>query len=152
MPAQHVVHLTPDERAQLGDLLRCDATPGFTQCRARILLHADRGVTGPCRTDVEVAAATLVEPRTVARVRAQFAAEGLAATLARRPRGDRRPCKLDGAAEAQLGAVARTEAPEGRERWTLRLLARRLVELEIVDGISPETVRQALKKTSSSRG
>jgi hypothetical protein len=151
MPAQHVVHLTPDERAQLGALLRCDATSGFTQCRARILLHADRGVSGPCRTDEEVAAATFVEARTVARVRAQFATDGLAATLARRPRGDRRPRKLDGAAEAPLVAVACTEAPEGRDRWTLRLLAQRLVELEIVDGISPETVRQALKKTNSNR-
>jgi hypothetical protein len=152
MPAQHVIRLTPDERAQLGDLLRQDDPTGFAQRRARILLHADRGVTGPCRTDEEVAAATLVEPRTVARVRAQFAAEGLAATLARHPRGDRRPRKLAGAAEAQLAALACTEAPDGRDRWTLRLLARRLVELEVVDGISPETVRQALKKTSSSRG
>jgi hypothetical protein len=151
MNAQHVVALTPQQRAELGTLLRRE-DDSFAQRRARILLHADTGVPGQRLTDVEIAAAVAVEPRTVARVRAQFAREGLAATLARRPRADRRPRRLDGAAEAQLLAVACTAAPGGRPRWTLRLLARRLVELEIVDGISPETVRQTLKKTTSNRG
>jgi hypothetical protein len=152
MTTHHVVRLTPAERAEVGVLLRREGASTFAQRRARILLHADRGVTGPRLTDVEVAAAVAVEPRTVARVRAQFATEGLAATLGRRPRADRRPRKLEGADEARLVAVACSDPPAGRARWTLRLLAARLVELEVVDGISPETVRQTLKKTRSSRG
>ncbi len=148
MNKQHFVRLTSDERAELGGLIRREGGSTFAQCRARILLHADTGVSGPRLTDVEIAAAVGVEPRSVARVRAQYVAEGLAATLKRRPRADRRPRKLEGAAEAQLVAIACTKAPAGRDRWSLRLLAERLVELDVVDGISPETVRQALKKTS----
>jgi len=149
---QHRVCLSPAERREIGGLIRRDGAGALTQRRARILLHADAGVAGPRLPDVEVAAAVGVEPRTVARVRAQYAAEGVAATLARRPRGDRRPRKLDGDNEARLVALACTEPPPGHARWSLRLLADRLVELEVVDGIAPETVRQALKKTNSSRG
>jgi transposase len=152
MNAQHVVRLTPEERSELGGLLRRDAAGTFAHRRARILLHADTGVSGPRLTDREIAAAVAVEPRTVGRVRAQFAAEGLAATLRRHARGDRRPRKLDGADEARLVAIACTTPPGGQKRWTLRMLAKRLVELEIVAGISPETVRQTLKKTTSNRG
>jgi len=152
MSQQHVVRLSPAERAEVGGLIRRAGANAFGQRRARILLHADRGVHGPCLSDVEVAAAVEVEPRTVARVRDQYATEGLTATLARRPRRDRRPRKLDGPTEAQLVALACTDPPAGHARWSLRLLAGRLVELEVVDGISPETVRQALKKTNSSRG
>lgn len=152
MNKQHRVWLSPAERTEVGGLIRRDGASALTQRRARILLHADAGITGPRWTDTEIGAAVGVEPRTVARVRAQYAREGLAATLARRPRGDRRPRKLDGAAEARLVALACTDPPAGHARWTLRLLAERLIELEVVDGIAPETVRQALKKTNSSRG
>jgi transposase len=116
-----------------------------------MLLLADSGLTGPRLTDREIAAAVGVEPRTVARVRTQFAREGLAATLTRRPRFDRRPRKLDGTKEAQLIALTRDDPPPGHARWSLRLLSQRLVELEVVDHIAPETVRQTLKKTCSSR-
>jgi transposase len=148
MNKQHYVHLTAAERAELSRLLRREHESTFAQTHARILLHADVAPSGPHRSDVEIAAAVGVEVRTVARVRSQFAREGLAATLARRPRFDRRPRKLAGADEARLVAVACSEPPPGHARWSLRLLSARLVELDVVDHIAPETVRQTLKKTS----
>lgn len=152
MSQQHVVCLGPAERAEVGGLIRRAGASTCGQRRARILLRADRGVAGPRLTEAEVAAAVGVEPRTVARVRARYATHGLAATLARRPRRDRRPPKPAGAQAAQPVALACTDPPAGHARRSLRLLAGRLVELEVVDGISPETVRRALKKTSSGRG
>jgi hypothetical protein len=149
---QHIVRLTPAERFQLGSLIAHEGASTFTQRRARILLHADVGQTAKRMTDVEIGGAAAVEARTVARVRKQFAQEGLAATLARRQRGDRRPRKLEGEAEARLIVLACADPPAGHTRWTVRLLAQRLIELEIVPSISPETVRTALKKTDSSRG
>jgi transposase len=152
MYKQHYVRLTTAERTEVTALIRREGASTFGQTRARILLHADAGLAGPRLTDREIAAAVGVEPRTVARVRAQYAREGLTATLHRRPRFDRRPRKLDGAAGAHLVALACSEPPPGHARWTVRLLSSRLVELEVVDHVAPETVRKALKKTSSSRG
>jgi hypothetical protein len=149
---QHVVRLTPTERADLRALLATGATPARTQSHARILLKADAGVGGPRWRDARVAEAVEVSTRTVARVRARFAQGGLPAALGRKPPDRVYRRKLDGAQEARLVAVACTEPPAGRARWSLRLLSKRLVELEIVDGISPETVRATLKKTRSSRG
>ena len=88
---------------------------------------------------------------TVERVRRRWAGEGLDGALHRRPTGPR-PRRLDGAGEARLVALACSAPPAGRERWTLRLLANRLVALEVVDGIAPNTVRAVLKKTRSSPG
>jgi transposase len=152
MNTQHYVRLTAAERAELGALIRREHASTFAQTHARILLLADSGQTGPRLTDREIAAAIGVEVRTVARVRSQFARDGLAAALQRRPRGDRRPRKLEGAQEAQLIALACSDPPPGHARWSLRLLSQRLVELEVVDGIAPETVRQALKKTTLNHG
>lgn len=149
---QHIVHLTVTERAALHQLIATGHTAAHTQNRARILLKADAGVAGPRWTDAAIAAALETSSRTVARVRAQFASAGLAATLQRQPRSATTPHKLDAAAEAQLVAIACSQPPPGRARWTLRLLSARLVELRIVASIAPETVRQTLKKTSSSRG
>jgi hypothetical protein len=149
---QHVVRLTAAERAELRALLAAGSTPARTQTHARILLKADAATGGPRWTDVRVAEAVEVSARTVARVRARFATQGMAAALGRK-RPDRvYRRKLDSAQEARLVAIACTEPPAGRARWSLRLLSHRLVALEVVDGISPETVRQSLKKTSSSRG
>jgi hypothetical protein len=148
MSKQHVVRLTAAEREDLTGLLRRDDPGGFTLRRARILLHADVGDGRPYQTDLAVATATAVDPRTVARVRAQFAAEGLAATLVRRPSARVPARRLDSAAEARVVQLACSAPPPGHARWSLRLLADRIVALEIVDGISPETVRQTLKKTT----
>jgi len=148
MNAQHIVRLRAEERAELAQLLRRDDPSGFTHRRARMLLHADADGPGPFRTDRAIGAALAVSSRTVARVRAQFCAEGLAATLTRHPRPAAKPRRLDEDGERRLAALACSTPPEGHARWTLRLLANRAVELEIVPGISPETVRQTLKKTS----
>lgn len=145
---QHVVRLTPDERFWLGRLIRRKSTTSHEQRRARVLLLCDVGHTSKRMTDVEVAAVAEIAARSVARIRAQYAEVGLEATVRRRKRVDVRPRKLAGEAEARLITLCTSEPPEGHARWTLKLLANRLVELEIVDGVSPETVRTALKKTA----
>ena len=103
-------------------------------------------------TDEEIARSLQIASATVERVRRRCVEEGIEAALGRREQQSRRPKKLDGAAEAHLIALACGEPPEGRARWTLRLLADRLVECEIVDRIHPETVRKTLKKTRSGPG
>ena len=114
--------------------------------RARILLKADLG--GDAWSDTEIADAFEVGVSTIHRLRQRLVEEGLEAALSRRPMSSKRARKLDGAQEARLIALACGSAPEGRARWTLRLLADKLVELEVVDSIATETVRQVLKKTN----
>jgi transposase len=122
------------------------------RCRAQILLKADAGPMDSGLTDVEIAQALGVGVSTVHRTRQQYLEEGLEQALARKATGMHRLRKLDGEKEARLVAVACGPAPRGRVRWTLRLLASKLVELEIVDTISKNTVGRTLKKTSSSPG
>ena len=119
---------------------------------ARILLKADAGEDGPAWDDGAIAEGVDAGRATVERVRKEFVEEGLEAALERRkPRRQYRR-KLDGDGEAHLIALACGQAPDGRSRWTLRLLADRMVTLEEVDHLSYETVRQVLKKTSLSLG
>jgi transposase len=148
---QHVVRLLPAERTLLGDLIAAGTAPARALAHARVLLKADQGPDGPAWPAAQIADALEVGVRTVERVRRRWAAGGLDDALHRRPTGPR-PRKLDGAQEARLVALACSEPPAGRERWTLRLLAERLVEAEVVAGIAPNTVRTVLKKTSLSRG
>ncbi len=151
MVTSYRIELTDDQRAQLRGLVGTGVAPARMLTRARLLLKADHGEGGPGWSDAAIAGALDINPSTVLRVRRQFVAEGLAATLERK-RPDRvYPRSLDGDAEAHLIAVACGTPPDGRERWTLRLLADELVRREIVPAISYETVRQTLKKTSSSR-
>jgi transposase len=121
--------------------------------RARILLKADASSAGPAWTDERIAEAIETSITTVERLRQRFVEQGLEAALSRKPQ-DRpsRQRKLDGRGEARLIALACSTPPHGRAAWTLRLLADKLVTLEIVDTIAEETVRQVLKKTNSSRG
>jgi len=120
--------------------------------RARILLKADHGEGGAGWSDAAIAGALDVHPATVLRVRRQFVSDGLSATLERK-RPDRvYERRLDGSQEAHLVALVCSAPPDGQMRWTLRLLAAELVQLEVVAAISYETVRQTLKKTISSRG
>jgi len=142
------VVLTAEQRAELRGLIGTGAAPARMLTRARILLKADHGEGGPGWADAAIAGALEVPPGTVQRVRRQFVAEGLAATLARK-RPDRVYARaLDGRQEAHLIAVACATPPDGQARWSLRLLADELVRLEVVDAVSYETVRRTLKKTS----
>lgn len=146
-----VVRLTADQRRALERLVHTGAPPSLTTRRARILLKAD--ADGPdAWTDERIAAALDTTRMTVMRVRQQFAAEGLDATLHRKRPTGRQYRKLDGGQEAQLVALACSPAPDGRARWTMALLADKLVEMRVVDGIDPATVWRTLKKTTSSRG
>ncbi len=152
MSQQHLGRLTAEERAERRRLISAGAAPARQLARARVLLKADRAGAGPALSDRAVAAAVEVSPRTVARVRAQFATGGLAAALARQRPRRVYARKLDGAGEARLIALACATPPEGFARWSLRLLANGLVEAEVVTGIAPNTVRAVLKKTCSSPG
>jgi transposase len=147
MPAaKYIVDLTADERETLLQLIRRGKPAARKVTRARILLKADEGLT-----DSQIAGALHVGTATVGRVRQRFVEEGLDSALREKPRrGQRR--KLTGKQEAHLIAVACSKAPEGHARWTLRLLAARVVELGFAEAISRETVRQMLKKATSSRG
>lgn len=145
---RYVVTLTAEERWALQALIAAGKASARKLTHARILLKADRDPEGPGWNDEEITEGLEVGHATVERVRQQFVEEGLEAALDRRkPRRDYRR-KLDGDAEAHLIALACGEAPEGRARWTLRLLGERMVVLEYVDTISRETVRRTLKKTS----
>jgi transposase len=149
MPAKRYrVELTPDERRGLNKLVSAGKRSARTLTRARILLKADQAAGGPAWDDGRVAEALGCGRRTVERVRQRLVEEGLDAALTHRPqcRPSRQPV-LDGAAEARLIALACSEPPDGRAGWTLRLLADRLVELEVVEAVSYETVRRVLKKT-----
>jgi len=143
-----IVTLTAEERRALQALTAAGKASARKLTHARILLKADCGREGPGWNDEEMTEGLEVGHATVERVRQQFVEEGLEAALNRRkPRREYRR-KLDGDAEAHRIGLACSEAPEGRARWTLRLLADRMVVLEYVDTVSHETVRQTLKKTS----
>jgi transposase len=150
---KYKVTLTPDERNSLQVLITAGKAAALKLTRARILLKADAAPGGPGWTDVRIAEALEVDVTTVERLRERFVEQGLEAALDRKKQDQpSRQRTLDGQAEARLIALACSQPPQGRVRWTLRLLADRLVELEIVDTVSMETVRRTLKKTSSSRG
>jgi transposase len=147
MPAKrYIVDLTSEERAQLEALLKRGKVGARVSARARILLHAAEGTT-----DAAIAAAVRVGEATVERTRQKFVEGGLDWALRERPRpGGVR--KLEGKQEAFLVATACSTPPDGQQRWTLQLLADRLVAVGLVDSISDETMRRTLQKTSSSPG
>ena len=145
------IHLSDDQRQTLHRYRHAGTHPARLVVRARILLKADAG--GPdAWTDEEIAEHLETSRMTVQRVRQQFAREGLDATLHRKKPTGRQYRKLDGKQEAQLVALACSPAPDGQARWTMVLLADRLVEMAVVDSIDPATVWRTLKKTTSSRG
>ena len=144
---KYVVRLEQGEREELESLIKRGKVAAEKRRRAQILLKADAGAEGSGFTDQEVAGALDVGIATVHRVRQAYVEESLQGALSRKPAVRHRPRKLDGDGEARLVAVACGPAPEGRARWTLRLLADKLVELEVVDTINKETVRRTLKKT-----
>lgn len=150
---KYKVTLTAEERNSLQGLIVAKKTAAKKVIHARILLKADAGPDGPSWIDARIAEALEVDVSTVERIRQRFVEEGLEAALDRKKQD--RPSRqrtLDGKAEARLIALACSEPPAGRVRWTLRLLADKLVELEIVEAVSTETIRRTLKKTNSSPG
>jgi Homeodomain-like domain len=146
---KYLITLTADERAWLTGLVSAGKRSALTITRARILLKADQAPGGPAWDDARIAQALDCGVRTVERVRQRFVERGPEAALGRKPQD--RPSRertLDGAAEARLIALACSPPPDGRARWTLQLLAGRLVELAVVEAVCDETVRRTLKKTN----
>ena len=149
MAPKYTVNLSADERVSLQQLLRAGTRAARSLTRARVLLKADDGLT-----DVEVAAALGIGVATVHRIRQRCVEEGLDAALGERPRPGGAP-KFTTKQHAHVIALACSDPPEGRTRWTLRLLADRVVALGLAEQCSYETIRRALKKTppaSSNRG
>jgi hypothetical protein len=144
MTTKYVVHLDEQQRRQLRARMATGRGPARCLTHARILLKADRGEADPT-----IARAVEVHVNTVARVRCRFVRRGFVAALERQPQPARvEHRRLDGDAEAHLVTLACSRAPDGRQHWTLQLLADRLVELKQVERVSRETVRRTLKKTN----
>src|SRR5262249_22467921 len=145
---KYLVTLTAEERQWLGALVKAGKRSALTITRARILLKADQATGGPAWEDARIAEALDCGLRTVERVRQRFVERGLEAALGRKPQDRPSPeRKLDGAAQARLIALARSPPPVGRAGGPLTRLADKLVELEVSESVSDETVRRVLKKT-----
>ena len=152
MPKKYIVELSSEERLQLEELVSKGKSLARRIEHARILLKADQGEHGPGWTDERIAQAYDVSPLTVVRIRQRLVEHGLEDALARRQHEQPLRRKLDGAAEAKVIALACSPPPQGRRRWTVRLLADKIVELEIADAVGRETLRKTLKKMSLSLG
>jgi len=149
MPPRYRITLTEQERKNLEALTRCGKTGAKKFIHARALLLCDAGPVGPGWTVADVAEALGVTPRTIEHLKKRFVEEGIEAALKRKPREKPpRDVIFDGAFEARLIALACSEAPEGRRRWTVRLLADKAVELEFASSVSHMTVQRVLKKTN----
>lgn len=152
MAKKYLVELSAAERSELEEIVSKGKALARKIQHAQILLKADQGPWGPDWNDRQIAQAFGLNIRTIERVRERLVEHGLEDALVRRQSEQAPRCKLDGTAEAKLIALACTPAPEGRRRWTIRLLAGKMVELQIVDSLGRETVRQTLKKTKLSLG
>lgn len=150
MNKKYIVRLTEQERAQLTEIVSKGKAAAYKIKHANVLLKVD--ADGPDWSDEQAADAFSCTPRTVFTIRERFVEQGLEAALGRKQR-ERPPTKpiLDGEKEARLLQLACSEPPQGRARWTLRLLAEELIVLDVVESISAPTVMRTLKKTSSSR-
>jgi hypothetical protein len=147
---KYVVRLTDEEREGLGSMAKKGRAAAYKIRHANILLKAD--ADGPAWTDARIADAFGCHTGTVENVRRRFVLEGIEAAIIRRKQKKlSRERALDGEGEARLIAIACSEPPDGRDRWTLSLMAGELVRLKVVDSISDQTVRRTLKKTHSSR-
>jgi len=152
MPAKHTIRLSEEQRQYLDTFSRTGHHHARAIEHARMLLLADCAADGPAWADEKITDALGCGIATVARIRKRFLAEGLDEALRVRKGGTGRPAKIDGTAEAHLIALACSQPPEGRARWTVRLLADQYVALGLESGwldgpVSRETVRQKLKKT-----
>ena len=144
--SKYRVELTESQKRRLGEVANRGRSPARTVKRALALLKVGEG-----QTDDQVAEALSISSRTVIRIRKRFSEDGLESALTERPRPGKKR-RLDERAEAHLVAIACSDPPEGHAHWTLNMLAERMVELDYVDSVARETVRQSLKKTNSNRG
>jgi len=150
---KYIVRLSREERSSLKKLLTSGRGSGRMFTRVRILLKADQSDEGSAWSDEKISESFDVTVQTIERVRKQLVEEGLEAVLSRHPYTQKLSRKkIDGDVEAHLIALCCSDPPKGRVRWTLRLLADKVVELGYVDSISYEAVRQTLKKTNLSLG
>jgi hypothetical protein len=149
MNKRYLVKLDKGERKELSELVKKENIAAKKRTHAQVLLLADCGRHGPAWKDEAIAEACQVTVRTVENIRKRLVLEGLESAVNRKPQvGPSRRKILDGEKEAKVVALCCGSAPSGHARWTLRLLAERAVELEIVESVSHETVRRCLKKTS----
>lgn len=152
MKKKYIVSLTAEERAQLEQLTTTGKVAAYKMNHARILLKADTNQADGGWSDEAISQALDLSVATIERVRQRFVGTSLESALSRAEQQQRKPHRLDGAQEAHLIALTCSKPPEGHARWSLRLLAERMVELEYVESVSHETIRQTLKKTTSSPG
>ena len=153
MPAKiYRVTLSDDERVELTELVKKGKGVARRMTRARILLLADENRAEGGLKDADIAQALSVHQRTVERVREKCVELGVEAALNHTRPKKKRDRLVDGAVEAQLAQLACSEAPDGHERWSMQMLADKLIELEVVETISRETVRTTLKKMNLSPG
>ena len=152
MVKKYRVELRVEEQEELKALVSRGRAAAYRQRHARILLLSDENQAQGPMMDQEIARALQVGTATVERVRRRCVEDGVAAALGRKEQLNRRRKKLDGQGAAHLIALACSAPPEGRVSWTLQMLADGLVEREVVESISDETVRRTLKKTHSSLG
>ena len=138
--SKYRVELTESQKRRLGEVANRGRSPARTVKRALALLKVGEG-----QTDDQVAEALSISSRTVIRIRKRFCEDGLESALTERPRPGKKR-RLDERAEAHLVAIACSDPPEGHAHWTLKMLAERMVELDYVDSVARETVRQSLKK------
>ena len=147
---KYIVELTSEERFVLDGIVKAERMAAHKRRHARILLKADQGPLGPAWADAEIADAFDCRVKSVERLRRRLVEHGLDTAMDHGNRGSYRAKKLDGVAEAHLIAIACSSAPEGRNRWTVRLLADEMVSLGIVDSVSKSTIHATLKKMSLS--
>ena len=150
MVKKYVVELTSKERSQLREIIHANRMAAHKRHHAQMLLKVDQGAKGPGWTDVAVAEAFDCTPRTVERLRFRLTERGFEAALEHGNRGSYRARSLDGVGEAHLIALACGDAPKGRNRWTVRLLADQMVALGKVSSCSKSAVHRVLKKTQLS--
>lgn len=153
MPAKkNIITLTEEERGQLESIARSNRRSIREKMRARILLLSDVGYQEGGLKDGQIAQQLRCAALTVSQVRARAAERGVLAATGHKEQEHRKPRALDGEQEAHWMALTCSAAPQGRKRWSLKLLKERLIEREIVENIGCETIRRTLKKTRSSRG
>ena len=149
---KYIVSLTLEERNYLEKLVRTGKNPAYKVNHARILWLADTADIESGWKDEDISKALRISVSTIERVRQKLVELGLEAALNRNRAARSKFCKLDGEAEAYLIALSCSEPPSGREHWTMKMLASKMVELDLVESISSETVRKTLKKTKLNRG